>query len=54
VNLHVPFQGLVALFLLLLLSRDGFFSIWHIRAASNLHNQLFEQVLKVRTFVHVR
>lgn len=39
------YMALVALFVMLLLTRDTVFSLWAIRASTRLHNRLFSRVL---------
>ncbi len=39
------YMGVVIAFVCLLLVRDGAFSVWSIRASTNLHNRLFRSVL---------
>lgn len=47
------YLAFVILFMMLILSRDGIFSIWHIIASARLHARLFDRVLKVRVRVFV-
>lgn len=47
------YLAFVILFMLLILSRDGIISIWHIIASARLHARLFDRVLKVCFGVHL-
>uniref|UniRef100_A0A7S0VCE4 ABC transporter n=2 Tax=Polytomella parva TaxID=51329 RepID=A0A7S0VCE4_9CHLO len=46
--------GLVAFFVILLVTRDSVFSIWQIRGATKLHNHLFKRVLNAPMLFFLR
>ncbi|KIY99894.1 ABC transporter, multidrug resistance associated protein [Monoraphidium neglectum] len=48
------YAPLVALFIALLLVRDGVFSAWSVRASTKLHNQLFRRVLSAPILFFLR
>ncbi|KAF6262121.1 P-loop containing nucleoside triphosphate hydrolase protein [Scenedesmus sp. NREL 46B-D3] len=48
------YMALVLLFIGLLLTRDTLFSIWSIRASTNLHNTLFNRVLSAPVLFFLR
>ena len=48
------YLSFIVCFIFLLLCRDAFFSIWHIRGSTRLHNQLFARVLKAPILFFLR
>eukprot|EP00879_Flechtneria_rotunda_P005406 GHRR01005697.1.p1 GENE.GHRR01005697.1~~GHRR01005697.1.p1 ORF type:complete len:938 (+),score=327.51 GHRR01005697.1:3324-6137(+) len=48
------YMSLVCLFICLLLTRDGVFSVWSIRASTRLHNKLFSRVLAAPVLFFLR
>ena len=48
------YMGLVLMFFALLMCRDTVFSIWSIRASTNLHNSLFQRVLNAPMLFFLR
>jgi ABC-type multidrug transport system fused ATPase/permease subunit len=48
------YMGLVLMFFALLMCRDSVFSIWSIKASTNLHNSLFQRVLNAAMLFFLR